>query len=218
MNNSPYWDNHYRSGGVSGEGSVGEYRDWKWKIITEHCPVIDHVIDIGCGDNSFWQGRECSEYLGIDSSETIINKNRQLRHEWNYIIAPAEETQQISAPNVFCMDVLFHIMDDKIYENILINIAQYTQDTLFVYTWLNNPFSTPEIKKYVQKEYLLKKGHFLGYFKSLFKDIESDGVYQKFRIFSQYEYIFNEAGLTLADVKKYPGDDFGAMFIFKKEK
>lgn len=211
-----YWDNHYQLGGVSGEGSIGEYREWKWKIITEYCPVISHVIDVGCGDNSFWQGRECLDYLGIDSSNTIIIKNRQKRPEWKFINAPAELTQQISAPVVFCMDMLFHILNDDIYEKIIKNIAFYTQNYLFIYTWQNNPFIQPEIKKYVINEYFLKRGHLLMYFLSFIKDIESDGIYQKYRDFSRYEYLFNEAGLTLIEVKKYPGDDFGAMYIFKK--
>jgi len=211
-----YWDDHYQSGGVSGEGSIGDYREWKWKIITEYCPVINHVIDVGCGDNSFWQGRECFDYLGIDSSNTIIIKNCESRPEWKFINATAELTQKISAPVVFCMDMLFHIMDDQVYEKIIRNIAEYTEDYLFVYTWQNNPFINPEIKKYVTREYFMKKGYFIKYFQSFFKDIESDGIYQKYRDFSQYEHIFNEADLTLIAVEKYPGDDFGAMYIYKK--
>jgi len=55
-----YWERHYSKGGSSGPGSIGNYRSWKWNTILEFENSIDDVIDIGCGDLSFWEGRNCS--------------------------------------------------------------------------------------------------------------------------------------------------------------
>lgn len=74
-----YWENRYRKGGTSGAGSTGEYRKWKWGIIESYVGNVDDVLDVGCGDLSFWEGRDCPKYLGLDISPTIIEKDRQLR-------------------------------------------------------------------------------------------------------------------------------------------
>jgi hypothetical protein len=51
-----YWENRYASGGTSGCGSIGKLKEWEWKAITEYLPTPDHIIDVGCGDLSFWDG------------------------------------------------------------------------------------------------------------------------------------------------------------------
>ena len=49
-----YWEIHYHLGGTSGAGSVDKYRAWKWEAITTYLPKVEHVVDVGCGDLSFW--------------------------------------------------------------------------------------------------------------------------------------------------------------------
>lgn len=71
-----YWEKRYSIGGSSGKGSIGKERAWKWSIIDNYSPNIQNVIDVGCGDLSFWSNRECKDYTGIDMSETIIEKNK----------------------------------------------------------------------------------------------------------------------------------------------
>lgn len=216
MNNSSYWENRYQEGGTSGEGSIGDKREWKWKIISQYCSSINHVIDVGCGDNCFWEGKDCEHYTGIDISSTIIERNKQKRPKWNYIICPAEENLNISAPIVFCFDVLFHILDDEKYEKILRNLASYTEDKLFIYTWINNPFNNNETKKYVRKNYFLKKGKLFSYINSFINDIDNDQNYQKYRYFPNYFSIFNKSNLELIGNHKYPHDEIGSLFVFKK--
>ena len=110
-----YWDSHYARGGTSGSGSIGIHREWKWQVITSFLPHIDQVIDVGCGNLSFWEGRHCQNYIGIDISETIIRKNRTLRPEWKFFISSADHfLQGINSKCVFCFDLLFHIMDSII--------------------------------------------------------------------------------------------------------
>ena len=72
-----YWEQRYSKGDTSGPGSIGKAREWKWSIIDEEIPLIDSVIDLGCGNLAFWEGR-CppKDYVGIDISPTIIRKNR----------------------------------------------------------------------------------------------------------------------------------------------
>lgn len=136
-----FWDKHYYEGGTSGPGSIDSYRDWKWKVITGMAGQIDDVIDIGCGDLSFWEGKQCKNYTGIDISKVIIDKNIKLRPVWNFIVKSADElVGELQAPVVLCLDVLFHIMDEVVYEKIFKNLGHYSSKWIFLNTWRMSPF------------------------------------------------------------------------------
>lgn len=136
-----WWERHYRSGHRSGHGSVGKYRDWKWGVIERYVPDISSVdvIDVGCGDLTFWEGRTCTKYLGIDWSEFIIKKNRESREGWNFIVSPAEQyIPGIMATVVFCFDLLIHIETAAVFRRILENLCRYSEDLIFIYNWINS--------------------------------------------------------------------------------
>lgn len=136
-----WWERHYAVGGHSGQGSVGKYRDWKWGIIGLYIPDISSVdvIDVGCGDLSFWEGRNCAKYIGIDWSNFIITKNRALRARWDFHIMPAEQhIPKITATAVFCFDLLIHIEKAAVFRKILENLCRYSEDLIFVYNWIDS--------------------------------------------------------------------------------
>lgn len=211
-----YWNSHYIQSGTSGEGSVGKYRDWKWQTITDFIPQVNDVIDIGCGDLSFWEGRNCLKYLGIDISPSIIKKNLNLRPEWKFICSPAGNFfPNIKANTVFCQDMLFHIMSEDEYINILKNLTHYSNKWIFIYTWSNNPFEDSEIRGHLFRSFV-SDFNFYQAFKSLVITPTSDGKYQYYRNFFNYSKIFLNGGFELIEVKKNPFDNFGSMFIMKK--
>jgi len=143
-----YWDRRYLSGRGSGGGSIGKHRDWKWLQIGNLSDK--NVLDVGCGDLSFWEGRNCLNYTGIDSSKIIIDKNKEERPDWNFICADASTEQDLDGQVVLCLDLLFHILKDSIYENILRNLEKWTRDKLYVYTWRKNPFNGKTADGYYQ--------------------------------------------------------------------
>ncbi len=60
-----YWEELYKKGGSSGEGSIGESR--KWETIDKYVKSVDDVIDVVCGDRSFWEGTNFPDhYTGIE--------------------------------------------------------------------------------------------------------------------------------------------------------
>jgi len=182
-----YWDKRYSQGGTSGGGSVGEIRDWKWKIITSFLPKINHVIDVGCGDLRFWEGRDCDDYIGIDVSPTVIEKNRLLRPKWKFICQNAFiPIPDLKKPNVFCIDLLYHVLNQSHFFNILDNLCAFSEDLLFVYTLTSNPFG-PAM---------------------------TDGVYQAFWKLGDYMDIFEDNGFKLLSLKKMIPT--AGMYIFKR--
>ena len=210
-----YWEQRYSKSGTSGEGSLGTHRDWKWKTISNYAGRVDNVIDVGCGDLSFWDGKNCQTYTGIDISGTIVRKNLGLRPDWNFICSDASVRQSVRAPVVFCFDVLFHIMDDGVYKSILTNLMAYSDQWIFLYTWVKNPLSTFEARRQIFLDSL--KGLKLGFaLNTLVNPVRSDARYQTYRDFREFIPHFQSNGYRLVSLEKYPYDDVGGMYIFRK--
>ena len=195
-----FWNKKYEQGGISGKGSIGLYRNWKWNQIQIACGLnIDSLIDVGCGDLSFWnhplaikiRRRYGFKYTGIDISDNIIIRNRKAFPKINFIIAPAHVEQPgLRASVVLCMDLLFHIMDDAEYEMTIETLCQYTNGCLVIYTWRKNPF--------------------------LVQNIVTDGISQYYRRLGDVKHIFGRNDMKLIRKADVPFDKFGTMYIFRR--
>ena len=100
-----YWNKRYANGLTSGDGSIGCLKDFKWGIIDKYVGDISQksVIDVGCGDLSFWEGKDCDEYTGIDISNVVIEHNKEKAKKLlekfgsiqNLILASTEDLKEI---------------------------------------------------------------------------------------------------------------------------
>ena len=213
-----FWDQRYLEGGSSGLGSIGNVRDFKWSIIDIYIPRLNGVVDVGCGDLSFWEGRDCEDYTGIDISKTIIEKNKILRPDWNFICANAEKRiNGLRKDAVFCFDVLFHIMNEETYIQVLNNLCYYSKEYIFIYTWVYNPFERHrKIKRFFKALFTFNVGKILVALKQVFSNSTvSDCKYQYFRLLENDFKIFRNNGFDLVESLKYT-DDIGALYVFKK--
>jgi 2-polyprenyl-3-methyl-5-hydroxy-6-metoxy-1,4-benzoquinol methylase len=210
-----YWDKRYSSGGTSGEGSIGFLRDFKWDVIEKHVGKVSDVIDVGCGDLSFWDGRDCDKYVGIDGSEVIIQKNMLKRPNWNFVVSYSDNemiSMLYQADVVFCFDMLFHIMDDEVYEKTIENLARFSKKYIFIYTWDVNPF---ENISYIKE--CISNLKFLDACKYLLKRTNTDSEYQKYRNFEDSLILLSSKGFYLVEkVKNEYIDKFGSMYVFLK--
>lgn len=208
MAESSYWDSRYRAGGTSGPGSIGSLREWKWSVLEKQGGPLQNVIDVGCGDLSFWDGRDCDHYTGIDISPTIQRRNKIARPYWKFATRSADQLiPGLEADTVLCLDMLFHIMDDSTYRKILENLCHYSTNQIFIYTWINNPFTTLRAKlRAVRLNHTLKP----------LIDSTTDGKYQKYRDFLTYLPVFQNNGFLLIANEQTEINPYGAMFIFQK--
>jgi len=214
-----YWEGNYKKGGTSGPGSIGQVRRWKWESIGKYAGQITDVIDVGCGDLSFWEGKTPpSRYIGIDISQTIIDRNRNRWPNSTFICSSADRTLKLEqARTVFCLDVLFHIMDDEIYKSILVNLTLYSSEWIFAYTWRKNPFTSPIFRTRVALSSLLHRK--LGLALENIGDQSSDGLYQKYRKFEDYFPLLLENGFEIK-ARETSGrlDDLGLLYVFRHVK
>ena len=213
------WDQRYIDNGTSGAGSIGDYRDFKWSIIYKHVPFLRSVVDVGCGDISFWEGKDCENYTGIDISKTIIERNRILRLDWEFIWSNAEtRIEGLSKDTVFCFDMLFHIMNKETYIKILENLIYYSRNYIFIYTWINNPLrKTRRMKRLFTAVTNFKLFWAIELVKKILsKNKNTDGKYQYFRPLERDIWLFEEKGFKLDEVVRHH-DNIGAMYVFKKK-
>lgn len=147
-----YWDNRYCAGKDSGPGSRGGYRKWKWKVINSVVKDIRNktVLDVGCGDLQFLKKRKLNSYLGLDISPTIITRNRKKRPDLNFGIFDVTENNKQLGPFqvVLCMDLLFHIMEEERFKNLLRNLNRWTGEYLFIVNWCKNPLKSQNDGEY----------------------------------------------------------------------
>jgi hypothetical protein len=216
-----YWETRYKSGGSSGAGSVGRDREWKWGVIASYVSPVDDVIDVGCGDLSFWDRRNCQKYLGLDVSQTVIEKNRFVRPYWRFCTRDAEiRIEGERARIVLCLDVLFHVIDEGKLNRILNNLCYYSNEWIFVYTWSQNPFALRwQLHELSRALATLDAPGALAIASrvaaSFFKETISDDVYQRYRRFDSYLPIFTKNGFRVVGRRKIPWG-IGEMFVFCK--
>lgn len=198
-----YWEHRYLRGETSGLGSIGAFRTWKWSVIDNFVPKVDDVVDVGCGDLSFWDSRTCKHYIGIDISKTVVKNNRLKRPKWVFIHSDAGKyLKDVNGRVVLCLDLLFHVMNEENFVNILNNLCRYSKKWIFIHTWSPNPF--------------MQKGspHYTGKYKV------TDGRFQYFRPLRSWLSIFKKHGFKLITTRKRKSKNrrarLGEMFIFRR--
>jgi trans-aconitate methyltransferase len=179
-----------------GDSGTNYQREWTWETIDQIVNPYDDVIDVGCGDLSLWRGREAKNYTGIDISPLIIERNQKNRPDWNFICAPAEKKLEIpKAEIVQCLSVLFHIMDDQKYVEILKNLTRYSKHWIVILTWFENPFTSLPLRIRHSAHHLLN-GRPLTAIRQPFNNSD-DQVYQKYRRLEDYLGLFESSGFAL---------------------
>jgi 2-polyprenyl-3-methyl-5-hydroxy-6-metoxy-1,4-benzoquinol methylase len=205
-----YWDERYDAGGTSGPGSIGALQNWKHQTISAYIDPFTSVIDIGCGDLSFWGNRLPATYTGIDFSTVVIAHNLIRFPDRQWICGPASEKHPISAQAVICFDVLFHIMDENEFRQVLTSICSYSEQWIFIYTWYTNPI--PTLRWQIRLKHL--RNFRLQALIESFRDLTNDQVYERFRNLQEYLPIFDDAGFDLYQFIPY--DQIGGMYIFRR--
>jgi len=203
-----YWEERYQEGGPSNTGQVVESYRWMWSVIKKYDPHPEDIIDVGCGDLTFWKGRDCLNYLGIDISPTILKKNWKERPNWKFNCQDAATPISSSAKTVLCFNVLFHIVDDEDYLRIIENLTKATEKLLFIFTWTRDPYRTPAF-------ILRHPGAFVHY------ALGRSGIYgivpHKFRPMDNS--LFVQAGLVLIGRHICPlNQGIGTMYVYERKK
>jgi hypothetical protein len=194
-----FWNKKYAAGGRSGRGSIGIYRNWKWNKIKAMIGLdFNSLIDVGCGDLTFFNHpsgkrvlkQRIFHYQGIDVSDEIIEVNKIRYPDLKFACQSAHiPIAGLSAQVVFCLDLLFHLMNDEEFKAALENCCRYTNQFLVIYNWSRNPFGPDKV---------------------------TDGISNYYRNVSDYNYIFNSQDMERLTTFEVPYDPYGALYFFRR--
>ncbi|AKC88360.1 hypothetical protein WQ53_11620 [Pseudoxanthomonas suwonensis] len=136
--NSPeYWERRYALGGDSGAGSYGESAAYKATALNAfvEAHAIQSVIEFGCGDGNQLTLTRYPRYLGVDVSCSAVERCRSMfeRDPTKSFITTREyagETAQLA----LSLDVLYHLVEDSIYEDYLRTLFAAGREYVIIYS------------------------------------------------------------------------------------
>jgi len=132
-----YWEMRYKLGGHSGEGSRGVNAQYKAGVLNEflrtHAP--SSVIEFGCGDGYQLSLLDLPPYVGVDVSPTIVERCRAM-----YAGDPTkrflllDDYRDESADLSMSIDVIFHLVEDSVYDAYLDRLFAAGRRFVIVYS------------------------------------------------------------------------------------
>ena len=139
FSSAKYWEQRYCSGGTSGYGSYGHLSEFKSKIINDFLKNEDikSLIEFGCGDGNQLSQFIVDNYIGIDISSFIIKKCRKtFQDDSSKQFYTNEEFlfKKIKSPLTISLDVLFHLIEDKIFEQYMFLLFESSSQFCIIYS------------------------------------------------------------------------------------
>lgn len=146
-----YWENRYRQGGTSGAGSYHHLaifkKDFLNRFVAEH--QIASVIEFGCGDGSQLKLAEYPSYIGVDVSQKAVEMCRAIfaGDASKRILRTDEVDQSCSAELSLSLDVVYHLVEDAVFEEYMRQL--FACATRFVIVYSSN-YEQPSVAKHVR--------------------------------------------------------------------
>lgn len=137
-----YWERHYADGGDSGPGSRGQLAAYKAGFVNDFVSSHDvgSVVELGCGDGQQLSLADYLAYTGLDVSLTA------LRMCTSRFGADRTKTFLPYSPGAFydgqgllradlalSMDVLFHLVEDDVFETYLRDLFGLARRWVIIY-------------------------------------------------------------------------------------
>ena len=151
-NSHDYWVKRYKKGGNSGTGSYGHLAEFKGKVIEGFVKEknVKNVIEFGSGDGNLLKYMDLPEYLGFDISEKAIENCKNLyRGDDRKKFKLVDEYQNEQAELVLSLDVIFHLIEDQVFEAYMNRLFSSSYKYVIIYssnTDLNPTIHAPHFK------------------------------------------------------------------------
>jgi SAM-dependent methyltransferase len=136
MGSARYWEDRYRSGNTSGKGSYGELAESKAGVLNAFVAEegVHSVIEFGCGDGNQLRLAAYPQYLGYDVSETAVEICRRgFADDPTKEFALVDEYQGERADLAISLDVLFHLVEDEVFEAYMYRLFGASERFVIIY-------------------------------------------------------------------------------------
>jgi SAM-dependent methyltransferase len=114
-----YWVKRYEKGGNSGPGSYSELAKYKANVLNAFVREqgIASVIEFGCGDGNQLELAVYPKYRGLDVSPVAVERCRQrFAADPSKSFAVLGEYAGDTAELSMSLDVIYHLVEDRVYE------------------------------------------------------------------------------------------------------
>jgi hypothetical protein len=141
-----YWENRYRNGGDSGDGSYGKLARFKADVLNAF--VVKHnissVIEFGSGDGSQLALASYPSYIGFDVSETAVAACRRKfpQHSFRLMRELASERADLT----LSLDVIYHLVEDAIFESYMRTLFGASNRFVVIYSSNHEGRDAPHIR------------------------------------------------------------------------
>jgi hypothetical protein len=132
-----YWENRYLNGGDSGVGSYGFFAEFKAEVLNKFVTInnVRTVIEFGCGDGNQLTMAKYPSYIGFDISSAAILKCREtFRSDPNKSFHLIKEYNGEKADLAISLDVIFHLVEDQIFENYMRRLFNASNCYVIIYS------------------------------------------------------------------------------------
>ncbi len=140
FNSSDYWENRYKMGGNSGDGSYNKLAEFKADVLNEFVKrnKIDSVVEWGFGDGSQLSLLHIPHYIGYDVAQTAVqickdkfygDKSKEFLY---YNGSRIDELYK--ADMAISLDVLYHLVEDDKFENYMSNLFNSADRYVCIYS------------------------------------------------------------------------------------
>lgn len=134
-----YWEDRYRRGGTSGAGSYGRLATFKARTINDFVSQygVRSVVEFGCGDGAQLKLARYPQYSGIDVSASTIDACRALfgaDPTKRFFHTSGSDTDKIRADMSLSLDVVYHLVEDDIYQNYMHQLVSAADRFVCVYS------------------------------------------------------------------------------------
>jgi hypothetical protein len=134
-----YWEDRYATGGNSGAGSYGRLARFKADVLNDFVArnTVESVVEFGCGDGAQLQLTRYPNYTGIDISLHAVDlcqtrfsqdPSKQFFH------ASRPEADTAGADLALSLDVIYHLVEDSIYETYMSRLVSAATRFLCIYS------------------------------------------------------------------------------------
>ena len=134
FDNGEFWESRYTTNMKlgSGLGSRGENLAYKQQVVRKViCETpVSSVLDVGCGDLEVVSKLPLGNYVGVDISKAIIERNHELKPNWSFLAGDFLRIaceEQLAADLVICLDVLIHEHDRQRYAQTVEALVKLTK-------------------------------------------------------------------------------------------
>jgi len=140
---SRFWDLHYRAGGSSGPGSLGDLRTYKASFVNnfvrEH--GVSSVIEFGCGNGDQLEMGIYPRYIGLDVSASVlkaVGERFANDHGKSFFLYSPDVFRDMAgifkSDLALSLDVLFHLTEDEVYYKYITDLFCCSSRWVVVYS------------------------------------------------------------------------------------